>query len=165
MTNALKEIPRLSDTDKERFFGKITTDGENGCHVWTGSTDRHGYGKFSIKSRIIGAHRLAFVLAYDEQPLSFLVCHHCDNAKCVNPEHLFLGTSHDNMQDMSRKGRNIKSVGENQKSSKLSSNDVMEIRSKYAGGIASQASLSRIFGVSARTVWKIVNFKKWRHIQ
>jgi hypothetical protein len=165
MTNASKEIPRLSESDKERFFGKITTDGANGCHVWIGSTDRHGYGKFSIKNRIIGAHRLAFVLAYDEQPLSFLVCHHCDNTKCVNPEHLFKGTSYDNMQDMKRKERNIKSVGENQKSSKLSSSDVREIRDKYESGQESRVSLSRIFGVSVRTVGRIITFEDWQHVK
>ena len=75
-----------------------------GCWEWRGTKNSKGYGQFRFNGRVHRAHRLAYEIYVG--PLDQLhVCHHCDNPSCVNPEHLFLGTHQDNMDDMSRKFR------------------------------------------------------------
>ena len=76
----------------------------SGCWNWTGSVDSKGYG--SIKDGVTSrAHRVAWKLYKGKIPEGIFVLHTCDNRKCVNPNHLFLGTSKDNVRDMMDKGR------------------------------------------------------------
>jgi len=78
---------------------------ESGCWLWTGAIDSHGYGKLKRRRKIITAHREAWRLHKGEIPNGMFVCHKCDTRACANPDHLFLGTHQDNMDDMKRKGR------------------------------------------------------------
>lgn len=95
----------------EKFMEKVDRNHPSGCWQWTGSKDSWGYGQIRIVSssggsKIRGAHRISFELFKGEIPDGYFVCHTCDNPRCVNPDHLFLGTQTDNMQDRLRKGRN-----------------------------------------------------------
>lgn len=90
-----KLIIRLSNSSKQ----------SSGCVLWIGRRGKYGYGSLSFRSIEIQAHRASFVCKKGTIPHGQFVCHTCDNALCINPEHLFLGTSFDNMQDMCRKGR------------------------------------------------------------
>lgn len=95
-------------TDDERFWEKVDKSPASGCWNWMAALNNQGYGQFSIKSRHVYAHRWSYCLANDVEPESIagkVICHHCDNPRCVNPEHLFLGTQSDNGVDMMRKGR------------------------------------------------------------
>ena len=85
-----------------RFWVKVEDTGY--CWHWTGSTNRHGYGTFKINGRPELAPRVAYTLTRGGIE-SDCVLHRCDNPICVNPDHLFSGTHHDNMMDMDRKGR------------------------------------------------------------
>lgn len=79
------------------------------CWEWQGTTNGSGYGTIGLGSRAQGkgyAHRIVFERAFGPIPEGQHVCHRCDNPKCVNPEHLFLGTRSDNMRDCWNKGRN-----------------------------------------------------------
>lgn len=93
----------------ERFWKKVQK--TDWCWIWTASFFTNGYGQFRHGSRTDGtrkldhAHRMAYRLEVGQIPEGMLVCHKCDNKKCVNPDHLFLGTSKDNTQDMIKKGR------------------------------------------------------------
>jgi len=77
----------------------------DGCWTLKGGVSLFGYGRFSIDGKIEQAHRASFMLHMGPIPPGALVCHTCDNPRCVRPDHLFIGSHHDNMQDRMRKGR------------------------------------------------------------
>ena len=84
---------------EERFDAFCDKTGD--CWIWTGTFSSKGYAKFDSKE----AHRLAYERFVGPIPAGLLACHECDNPKCVNPAHLWLGTHADNMADMKAKGR------------------------------------------------------------
>jgi hypothetical protein len=98
----------------KRFWSKVEMKGDfDECWNWTASTFWDGYGQFKPISYAspVRAHREAYLLWYNEDPGELFVCHACDNRKCCNPHHLFLGTVKDNYDDAERKGRIIRDQG------------------------------------------------------
>lgn len=92
----------------QRFEPKYKV-AESGCWEWQAFIGENGYGMFRIGHRMVPAQRASYIIFNGDIPNRYiLVCHHCDNPKCVNPNHLFLGTHQDNMDDMIKKGRNVK---------------------------------------------------------
>lgn len=91
-------------TLNERFWAKVNPPDENGCMNWKTHANQH-YGQFHYKSKVCGAHRVSWELHFGPIPNDLYVLHKCDNTKCVNPSHLFLGTQKDNLQDAKKKGR------------------------------------------------------------
>ena len=92
------------ETFIECLEANIIKNTENGCWEWQGAT-RKGYGWMCVNHERIAVHRFSY--AHFIAPISddLFVCHHCDNRLCCNPEHLFLGTHSDNMQDCIKKNR------------------------------------------------------------
>ena len=158
--------------DVSRFWSFVDVGGENDCWNWQGAIDSEGYGRFHVgKSRGASmlAHRVAFGMETGSQPEA--VCHACDNPSCCNPRHLFGGTRADNNRDMTAKGRHWlqrnpgkAQRGEAHHQAKLDEDKVVEIRERYAGGGETQRGLAAEFGVSQRTVAKIVNRQGWTHV-
>ena len=89
---------------KERFLNRIKVT-ERGCHEWQGQIKRDGYGRFCYQAKTFSAHRAAYLMFVGPVPEGLLVLHHCDNRKCVNPEHLYIGNHSDNAKDMVHRGR------------------------------------------------------------
>lgn len=100
----------LDEEQISRFWEKVNKDGpvvrpELGqCWVWTAAT-RKGYGAFTVNQKIVGAHRVSYMIAYGSIPEGQLIRHRCDNRPCVRPDHLQTGNSLDNVRDMIERGR------------------------------------------------------------
>lgn len=90
----------------DRFWEKVSK--SDGCWEWTAFCLKSGYGWFGGKDGTEFAHRVSWVLANGAIPDGMFVLHKCDNRKCVNPAHLFLGTHEQNMADMVSKGRSTR---------------------------------------------------------
>lgn len=98
-------------TREERFWSKVQKMSKDNCWEWTGFRNDNGYGYMQVYGKNIrprkkiGAHRMSYIIHFGDIPKGFCICHKCDNRNCVNPNHLFLGTYNDNIQDMIKKGR------------------------------------------------------------
>lgn len=150
----------------ERFFQKVDkTNG--GCWVWRGAVNNKGYGIFNYCGVTKLAHRVSWEFAKGRIPICMNVLHKCDTPRCVNPEHLFLGTQKDNMQDCSSKNRIHVNwparCGEKHGRSKLTEKQVKEIfRRRTQGEIGTK--LATEFGVSRWTILQIVSGRAWKYL-
>ena len=93
---------------------KTMPEPNTGCLLWTGATDRRGYGKIGLGGhygRTEQTHRVVWACMHGVIPPGLCVLHRCDTPACVNAAHLFLGTKKDNTQDMMAKGRHIPGIG------------------------------------------------------
>ncbi len=151
------------------FCKKVRRQGPTACWPWLGKTNNSGYGSFSFRGKIRGAHTVAYLLDNGDIPSGKCVCHTCDNRTCCNPRHLFLGTHSDNSRDSWNKGRNFYQVnpnarpkGEGHRNAKLSNKQAQEIRKLYNTGDYRQTDLGNIFGVSQRVVCKIVRGEAYK---
>ena len=97
---------RLDASSEERFWAKVDKSNQFGCWLWTGNVLSTGYGQVWFKGKPFPAHKLAWMFAHSKTiPDGLLVCHKCDNPRCVRPDHLFIGTARDNSVDMVNKDR------------------------------------------------------------
>lgn len=139
----------------ERFHKKYIKQ-EDGCWIWTGGARPNAkgtlYGRhWNEYGKSEGSHRFSYRIHKGKIPKGLYVCHTCDNPLCVNPEHLFIGTHKDNMEDMVNKNRSYKGCGEDKGVSKLTNSQANEIRESTL----SQSKLAKIYGVSQTCIGRI----------
>jgi hypothetical protein len=160
--------------DLKRFWVKVLKIHE-GCWEWQKGRDKSGYGLFHIAGRVVKTHRLSWMLAHGEIEEGKLILHKCDNPKCVNPDHLFIGNHKDNMADCVNKGRNATGElqrrrpdlfrGENSSRAKLKESDVIQIRAMKHEGKTKIRDIAKMFNVSHPTVANICKGIRWAHVK
>lgn len=151
---------------KQRIIDYSEPVTESGCWIWTKSLDGRGYGQLCSFGKLGRAHRISYQLFVGEIPPRMFVCHRCDTPACVNPSHLWLGTSKDNARDACSKGRarGGSMKGETHPFAKLNDDDVISIRRNHAEGVASYEALAAEHGVSKGAIAFIVRRRTWRHV-
>ena len=150
----------MKKTTEERFNEKWSLNSSNGCWEWTAHTKDWGYGTFYVDASNTndGAHRFSYAHHTGPIPKGMLVCHSCDNPKCVNPTHLFLGTNADNTADSVSKHRQAKGIDVS--SAKLTPVKVLEIRASLKRNVI----LAKEYGVSPQNIGCIKKRYSWKHI-
>lgn len=161
------EMSELSSSLIARFWEKVDMAGD--CWLWTASVDRKGYGQIqggSRNARLLRAHRVSWEIHYGANHAGFQVCHRCDVRRCVRPDHLFLGTNDDNVNDMHAKGRDVKPprmLGVQHPHTTFSEEDIRWIRKQVSSGV-SQRALARHFNVCFATINHIWLRRNWGHV-
>ena len=157
-----------------RFLTKVNK--TDTCWLWTGYKTSKGYGQFGVNYCIVRAHRVAYELWVGPIPSGLILRHKCDNPSCVNPDHLETGTHQDNANDRVERGRSAKGDksgarlhpekmprGENHHNSKLTYDDVVEIKVLLGFGVT-QEQIAEQFGVGDPTISKIKRGILWSHV-
>jgi len=156
----------MRGTLEERFWEKVAFLGAepDECWEWRGAKSEQGYGyiRGSGHGSMLRAHRIAWELANGPISAGTCVLHRCDNPSCVNPAHLFLGTSTDNSHDMVNKGRSAR--GERNGESKLIEQDVHEIRQMLSQNILERV-IAKKYGVSRKAISTIKTGENWNWLK
>ena len=135
---------------------KSRVDPQTGCWIWTGRITGKGYGDYNGAR----AHRISYEEFNGPIPAGMVVMHTCDNPPCVNPSHLIAGTQLDNMRDMRAKGRDNYLLGQEHSRAKLTEDDVRAIRADKRP----RKQIGEQYGISSKTVEKIIYRERWKHI-
>lgn len=169
----------------EQFWASVDkSGGDEACWNWKQAKT---YGEYYLGTHKERTHRLAYNLSTGQDiPAGMEVCHTCDNPACCNPAHLFIGTHSQNMRDRDKKKRGrkagstwrglvdepiatkkpaTKKCGSNNGASKLTEQDVRDIRARYATREISQRKLADEYGVHASLIGFIVRRKYWQHVE
>ena len=140
---------------EELFWSKVDKNGAGGCWSWTAYKNPDGYGRYSVNTKMVMAHRHAWTLVNGAIPAGLVVRHKCRGA-CVNPDHLELGTRKQNGEDMIRDGTSTR--GTKHPSCKLTEDQVRQIRARKDEGCV---TLGKEFNISRKTISKILTGKNW----
>lgn len=146
----------------EKLKSCIKVNQKTNCWEWQRPLGTNGYGHIWINKKVVTAHRAMYKEINGDIPKGMCVCHKCDNKKCINPDHFFLGTYLDNNRDMFAKGRNGTLRGSAAPWSKLTESDVMNIRYKEFN--EKRKVLAKKYGVSQGHISSILTYNEWKHI-
>lgn len=177
-----RPMPEYDDKLYIEFWSRaILTANPDLCWNWTMGKDKDGYGTFNVKYKSVRAHRFAYYLHNKVDPKELQVCHKCDNPTCVNPFHLFLGTTQENTKDRDKKGRhkaptiedkNHRSItrpetikrGSSHWNSKLKESDIISIMKMAGTGKYTYREIGDKFGCPKNYIGEIVRGERWAHI-
>jgi hypothetical protein len=143
----------------ERFWAKVDKSAD--CWLWTGALTK-GYGQLTHEKRHLYAHRFSWEIHNGHVPDGAVVCHRCDTPTCVRPDHLFLGTTRDNVMDCLDKGRaNRRGLrGAENPAVKAKAIDARAVVFLFNAGWRVR-ELAPLFSVSKSTISIIVRGQHW----
>lgn len=175
---------------EDRFWSKISKRDSDGCWLWTASVDSHGYSMFWWNGKTLHASRVLYERIHGPIPRGLYVLHRCDSPRWVRPDHLFLGTHQENMDDKVAKNRQARGdghglnlhpdrrtrgdrhwtrlrpqdrlCGERHGCAKLNEGKVRELRARYAAGGVTQRELAREYRITQAQVSLIIRRENWK---
>lgn len=150
----MKTVPNPYPIEMVTFFQSKLIKGPNECWLWQGTTDQDGYGILCFKYEIIKAHRFAYCIYKGHIADGLFVLHTCDIPGCCNPDHLYVGTVQDNINDRTTRNRVAHNNGTKNGNCKLSELQVAEIRRLRYLGISSTI-IAKQFGVKHQHISRI----------
>lgn len=134
---------------------------KDSCWEYCGHLIKGGYGHISEHGEMKLVHRVSYEKLKGPIPDGMFVLHRCDNRACWNPDHLFLGTHQDNMNDMKSKGRSRNSQGINNNSAKLTEDEVKAIRADKR----SSRTIAKDYGLHQTTICDIKRGDLWQNVE
>ncbi len=159
-----ESAPSISKEAKARFWSKVDQQGADGCWLWIASRNEDGYGQsYAISRKSVKAHRVSWMIANGPIAGRLQVLHKCDVRACVNPSHLFLGDTFDNMRDMYSKNRHMRPKGESNVKAKLKASDIPNIRASREAGCSAEY-LAKIYNVSTSAIYRAAKGSNWSHV-
>jgi len=149
---------------KEEFFSNTMPEPNTGCWIWCRYIGKKGYGEAwdNVNKTTKLAHRYSYEIHKGQIDKELYVCHTCDNKFCVNPDHLFLGTHQDNMDDMVVKKRSM--IGGRNNKAVLTECQIVEIRARFNLGMT-RRQLRVVYNIGNTTIKDIIARKTWKHLQ
>jgi hypothetical protein len=150
--------PRPKRSLEEKLWSKVVKLGEDECWEWSGPIQPNGYGQTNYNYKRFYVHRVSYEIHFGKIPNGLLVCHKCDNRKCVNPNHLFLGTYLDNSHDMVRKGRAVNPVW----AAKITRKDAEDLRELNKIGFCVEFLAER-YSLDKSTIRNIIAGRIWKN--
>lgn len=171
------EIGVISESEKSRFWSKVSVRSGDECWPWMAGLKSGGYGNFFIAGRLRATHRVAFTIAKGSIPHGLSILHSCDNPRCCNPQHLRAGTAQDNANDKIARGRQAKGDrtgarlhpetvrrGEAHHWARLTEPMVRQIRhARDVLGLKYHAIAAR-FGISVPNAYVVATRRGWAHV-
>jgi len=139
--------------------------GADDCWLWRGKQPSVEYPVFTIeKGMTITTHRYSYLLTHGYLPTGHAihVCHSCDEPRCVNPRHLWLGTAKANFAEMIVRGR--KKRGEAHRDAKLTEDDVRAIRARYVKDVTPIGPIANRYGVSKSAIGSVIHRRSWGYL-
>lgn len=137
-----------------RLWRRVKRGKPSACWEWCGSWATNGYGRMRVDGRMQSVHRVAWQVTHGPIPDGLFVCHKCDNKKCCNPKHLFIGTAADNNADREAKGRGNHKHGEDKPRAKLTNGQARVIKERLKAG-EPVALLAYQYAVSTGIIYQI----------
>lgn len=157
----------ITQNDIDRFWSKLNF--TDHCWIYTGCSisKNNKYGVFWINGQNMPAHRFSYIIhnGFKELRPINIICHSCDNPKCVNPNHLWLGTHKDNSQDMVNKDRQSHNYGSQNGMSILDESDIQDILIDIHNGLYSNINdIVKVYPVTYAAIADMLHGKTWNHI-
>jgi hypothetical protein len=148
------------ESQADLFWSKVKKRRGPLCWEWQAGCQRAGYGWVAFEGKTQLAHRVAYYLTFGKIPAKLCILHTCDNRRCVNPSHLWIGTRTDNNRDRMMKGRSRPRRGETSGKSKLNNKKVKEIRK----AVGKCRDIATKYGVSFGTIARVRSRVSWAHV-